>query len=207
MAVVPAEQVLVVPTSVFRDLGYFQGFCDQVERYRGTLLDPSHTVYRPRDAMEGDPSFKQLIPYVIFRWRSPEGDRVFQYTRGKGQGESRLHRLKSIGVGGHICSNDASDCRAYDQGMRRELDEELIIETKFSSRCVGLINDDQNEVGRVHLGIVHVCEVERPAIRAREVDLLDAGFFPIEELQRDIDQFETWSQICIGALFAKRERI
>ena len=151
--------------------------------------------------MEQDPGFKQLIPYVIFSFRDNAGTQLFQYTRGKGQGESRLHRLRSVGIGGHISAHDAREPQAYEVGMRRELEEELVIETAFTSRCVGLINDDQNDVGRVHLGIVHVCEVESPTLRAREMDLVEAGFRTVDELQNDIDQFETWSQICLKALF------
>jgi predicted NUDIX family phosphoesterase len=201
MSLVQTEHVLVVPTQILHDIGYFQGFCSDVDRYRETLLDVRHTSYRPRDEMERDPSFKQLIPYVIFQYRDGGLAQLFQYTRGKGQGEARLHRLRSIGVGGHISSLDASDHQAYDVGMRRELEEELVIETAFSSRCVGLINDDHNEVGRVHLGIVHLCQVESSALRAREAELVGAEFQPLESLLRDLDQFETWSQICLKALF------
>ena len=201
MSLVQTEHVLVVPTQLFHELGYFQGFCDQVDRYRTTLLDSQHTSYRPREQMEHDPAFKQLIPYVIFQYQDSDGTHLFQYTRGKGQGESRLHRLRSVGVGGHISSLDVSEHQAYEVGMRRELDEELLIETSFTSRCVGLINDDETEVGQVHLGIVHICEVEHPALRAREMDLLDAGFRAVDELQRELNQFETWSQICLKALY------
>src|SRR5438477_10161327 len=85
MPQVATEHVLVVPTDVFHRLGHFQGFCGDTDRYLRGLLDPAHTSYRPRSAMEQDPSFKQLIPYVIFRHRGPGGRTlVFQYTPGKG---------------------------------------------------------------------------------------------------------------------------
>jgi len=155
------EHVLVVPTDVFRRLGYFQGYCGDVERYLGGLLDPAHTSYRPRPAMEEDPSFKQLIPYVIFRYRDARGGtHLFQYTRGKGQGEARLHAKRSIGVGGHISADDAALPSAYEEGMRRELAEEIMIGSSYQGRMVGLINDDQTEVGKVHLGVVHLLDVE-----------------------------------------------
>jgi predicted NUDIX family phosphoesterase len=201
MSLVKTEHILVIPTQLFRELGYFQGFSPNVACYRDTLFDPLHTSYRPRDEMESDPTFKQLIPYVIFRWTEGARVHLFQYQRGKGQGESRLHRLRSIGVGGHISTLDATEQRPYEEGMRRELDEELVIDTEYQSRCVGLINDDRNEVGQVHLGIVHICDVATPRVEAREPDLLDAGFRPVDELIRNIDEFETWSQICLTALF------
>src|ERR1043166_3807419 len=131
MPQVATEHVLVVPTPVFHKLGHFQGFCGDAERYLKGLLDPQHTSYRPRSAMEQDPSFKQLIPYAIFRFRDPAGQEfLFQYTRGKGQGEPRLHAKRSIGVGGHISVDDAAGSSstapsAYEEGMRRELEEEV----------------------------------------------------------------------------------
>ena len=124
-----------------------------------------------------------MIPYVIFCYRSPSGIELFQYERGKGQGEGRLHSKRSIGVGGHISSEDATAAGpAYEEGMRRELEEEVVVDTPFSQKCVGLINDDRSEVGRVHLGVVHLVEVERPAVRGRERDLLEAGFRPLAEI-------------------------
>ena len=154
--------------------------------------------------MEENASFKQLIPYVIFRHRDAAGrDHVFQYTRGKGMGEDRLHSKRSIGVGGHISVHDriTEDAVPYAEGMRRELEEEVNIDTPYVDNCVGLINDDQTPVGRVHLGVVHLFEVERPAVTPREDELVDAGFRPVEELLADLDRFESWSQYCLRALF------
>jgi len=196
------EQVLVAPTERFREIGYFQGFCGEVDRYLTKLFDPEHISYRPRDAMEADPSFKQLIPYVVFRHTDASGQAsLFQYTRGSGQGEARLHSKRSIGVGGHISSEDASSDNAYAEGMRRELEEEVAIDTPYTEQCVGLINDDESEVGKVHLGVVHLFDVESPTVSAREDDIADAGFTPVAELLDQIDQFETWSQIVLRALF------
>jgi predicted NUDIX family phosphoesterase len=203
MSQVATEHVLVVPTEVFHRLGHFQGFCGDTERYLRGLLDPIHTRYRPRSSMEQDPSFKQLIPYVIFRHRDAAGDTfVFQYTRGTGQGESRLHAKRSIGIGGHISADDSAQVSAYEEGMRRELEEEVVIDTAYSARMVGLINDDETEVGRVHLGVVHLLDVEQPAVQPRESEIIDAGFRPVSELLADMNRFETWSQICLKALFA-----
>ena len=203
MSLVATEHVLVVSTAVFRELGYFQGFCGDTGRYLKGLLDPQHTSYRPRAAMEQDPSFKQLIPYVIFRHRDAAGQTtLFQYTRGKGQGEARLHAKRSIGIGGHLSADDAQAASAYEEGMRRELDEEVSIDTPYRSQLVGLINDDESEVGKVHLGVVHLVDVERPAVRPRESEIIEAGFRPVAELLADLSRFETWSQICLKALFA-----
>lgn len=207
MSTVEIEQILVVPTRVFHELGHFQGFSTEVDRYLEELLSPEHTTYRPRPEMEQDPSFKQLIPYVIFRYTDPAGIiHVFQYTRGKGQGENRLHSKRSIGIGGHISSVDAdADLNPYQEGMRRELEEEVEIATPYRDTLAGLINDDLTDVGKVHLGIVHVCDVEQPNIFPREDDIAMCGFEPVEKLLAEIDGFETWSQISLKALFGSQK--
>ena len=201
MSTVQTEHVMVVPTELFREAGYFQGFSTDVERYLPTLLDPLNTSYRPRSEMETDPSFKQLIPYAIVRWQDEGVTKVFRYTRGKGQGESRLHAKSSIGIGGHISTLDENHQDPYAEGMRRELDEELILNTNYQETCVGILNDDSNEVGQVHLGVVHILDVESPDVQPREEDILEAGFEDVETLLADADRFESWSQICLKALF------
>ena len=205
MSLVQTERVLVVPTELFHQLGYFQGFTPDVERYLEELFSPEHTSYRPRSEMEEDPSFKQLIPYVIFRHTDGQGrQRLFQYTRGKGQGERRLHSKRSIGVGGHISIEDADGAdqlHPYDEGMRRELDEEVIISASYTDRCVGLINDDETDVGKVHLGVVHLMEMQAPEVHPREADISSAGFWPLDRLWRETPSMESWSRICMEALF------
>lgn len=188
------EHVLVVPTLLFREVGYFQGTTTKVEPYLKTLLDPNYTSFRPRDAMENDPSFKQLIPYCIFRC---EGQ-LFHYRRGKGQGEGRLHAKRSIGIGGHISAEDQNLFGSpYLEAMHREIGEEVFLETPYRETCIGLLNDDDTEVGRVHLGIVHIFDLDEPKVRPREKSILQSGFAPTAELVRDLDSFETWSQLCL----------
>ena len=191
-----SEHVLVVPTLLFHEVGYFQGFCDRTAVYLKTLLDPAHTQYRPRDEVEDDPSYKQLIPYCIFRHQG----RVFFYERGTSSGEERLKRKRSIGIGGHICSQDERSGSPYREGMRREIEEEVFLETGYCEQLIGLINDDQTDVGRVHLGIVHLFELDEPKVRPREASIIETGFATPSECACDRARFETWSQICLDYL-------
>jgi predicted NUDIX family phosphoesterase len=205
VSVVAEEKVLVVPTALFHELGHFQGFSPEVGRYLPRLLEGDHIAYRARGQMEEDPSFKQLIPYVLFRWHDEEGrPQLFEYLRGSGQGERRLHAKRSVGVGGHISSVDSTAGvlhHVYREGMRRELDEEVSIDTAYDEQIVGLINDDETPVGQVHLGVVHLCDVAEPRVRGREADVLEARFRPVGEILPRLDEFETWSQIAVRALF------
>ena len=207
MSEVQVERVLVVPTELFHRLGYFQGFNPRVNDYFQPLLHGGQVSYRPRDQVEKDPGYKQLIPYMIFRHREPGGgETVFQYTRGTGQGEGRLHLKQSVGIGGHISAIDTAangTNSPYEEGMRRELEEEVEVDTPYRVQCVGMINDDQTEVGRVHLGVVHLFDVERPRIRPRETEIIQSGFRRVEDILADLTGFETWSQICMEALFPR----
>jgi len=222
MTDVAQEKVLVVPTEEFHRLGVFQGFCPEADRYLDHLLQPQFVRFLPRSQVETDPSLKQLIPYVIFLYNEDGKDRVFCYTRGTGMGEGRLHRKRSVGIGGHISLDDviggaggdvvdgesgttADGWAAYRAGFDRELEEEVTIDTPYTNDRVGMINDDSTEVGSVHLGIVHLCRVERPEVTPSETDLIEWGFFPVDELLADAPSFETWSSLSLAAIFGKKD--
>ncbi|MCX7388583.1 MAG: phosphoesterase [Planctomycetota bacterium] len=191
------EHILVIPTSVFHQVGHFQGFCGEIDRYLEVILNPQHASYRPRPEMEQDPTFKQLIPYCVFRCNGE----VFYYQRGTAQGEARLHAKRSVGVGGHVSTLDMDgELTPYLEGMKREIEEEVEIGTGWQEKCVGLINDDETEVGKVHLGIVHIFDLDNPKVRPREKSMINAGFARPSELVLQIDEFETWSQICLKYL-------
>ena len=203
MAGIPQEDVLVVPRALFDRVGAFQGFCGDTAAYLPALLDPRHTSWRPRATVEEDPSFKQLIPYCVLSWKDAAGARhYFAYTRGGGQSEARLRAKRSVGIGGHISSTDGEhgDDTSYEAGMRREIAEEIAISGGWTSRCVGLINDDSNAVGSVHLGVVHILELEQPHVASRESELVECGFESLNALLAARERFETWSQIALDAL-------
>lgn len=195
------EEVLVIPEERLSLLGNFTGFRPFNQAALDALLNPEFMDFRPRSSVEDDPTFKQLIPYVILQAEVDGAQSVFQYTRGKGQGEKRLHALRSVGIGGHISREDASGDDLYRSGMLRELDEEVIIEAKYQEELVGFIYDDSSPVGRVHLGVVHRLTLESPQARNREAEIADSGFAAVSELLGCLDEFETWSQLCLTNLF------
>ena len=190
------ELVLVIPTQLLHEAGLFQGLCRDVEHYLPRLLDARHFSYLPRRLAENDPSYKQLIPYVVLKHR----EQVFHYTRGQETNEKRLRALRSIGIGGHINPVDDMGDHPYRQGLLRELTEEVTLETAYEESCLGFINDDSQPVGQVHLGIVHVFELDVPRVQQREADLLQTGFAPIKELWQAKNGFETWSQFVLAEL-------
>jgi predicted NUDIX family phosphoesterase len=194
------EMVLVVRRSLFDELGAFQGLNFAADRYLHRFLARENNFFAPRSQAENDPGLKQIIPYAIITHR----DTILRYRRGKKSGEQRLVAKGSIGIGGHMNELDeglfALDEAAYVAGVQREIQEEVIIPLPQSNRVVALINDDSNEVGRVHLGIVHRVELPRAEARKRENMILDLEFLNPDQLRAERAGLETWSQICVDAL-------
>jgi predicted NUDIX family phosphoesterase len=198
------ENVLVFPRSLFEQLGIFQGFNSDVDHYLPTILDiRNNSFFMPRAQAETDPSFKQLIPYVVVT----DGKSILHYVRGKKAGEQRLVAKGSVGIGGHINDEDHTlfafvGMQAFQEAVKREVCEELSIQGKFNARPVGLINDDSTEVGRVHFGVVHVLFCKPEEVKKNEQVITQVGFIPIEELKAKREQMETWSQLCLDNIDA-----
>lgn len=192
-----SEEVLVIPTATFEAAGVFHGFQPYSEAYQRLLLNPAQLSYRPRALMETDPTFKQLIPYVVLRC----GGEVFQYTRGRSGTETRLQARRSIGIGGHICRDDGTHSTdPYRVGMLREVNEEVEIQSSYRESMLGFIYDGRSPVGEVHLGIVHLWELDDPLVWPRETSIADCGFSPVADLLRHRDDLETWSQFALEAI-------
>jgi predicted NUDIX family phosphoesterase len=196
----PDENVLVVRRRLFDELGSFQGLNFEPERYLAALLSRGNNFFLPRSQAENDPSHKQIIPYALI----VHDETILHYVRGKKAGEQRLVCKGSIGIGGHMNDTDESlfawDESAYHAGVAREVNEELKIDSRYEDRVVALLNDDTTEVGRVHLGIVHVFRVDEPKVQKRESMITNVAFLTKDELRERRDQLETWSQICLDSI-------
>lgn len=155
----------------------------------------AHHEFRPRPEMETDPAYKQIIPYVLVT----RGAEAFVMQRLKKGGEQRLHGLLSLGVGGHINPVDEAGGSALTAGLRREVDEEVALERAASLTPLGVINNDRDEVGRVHLGFLFRLEAEG-AVTVRETEKLSGSFMPIAALPALRDKMEGWSQIALEVL-------
>lgn len=198
----PDENVLVIRRSLFDQLGSFHGLNFEPEKYLQALLSRGNNFFLPRAQAETDPTHKQIIPYAIIT----HNDKVLHYVRGKKAGEQRLVAKGSIGIGGHMNQEDESlfnfaiDEAAYRAGVEREVNEEIKIESPFEDRIVALLNDDTTEVGRVHLGIVHVFRLAEEKVQKREAMITNVGFLEKEELLARRENLETWSQLCVDSL-------
>jgi predicted NUDIX family phosphoesterase len=196
----PDENILVIRRSLFDELGSFQGLNFEPRRYLNALLSRGNNFFLPRAQAEDDPTHKQIIPYVLLAF----SDKVLHYVRGKKAGEQRLVAKGSIGIGGHMNESDESlfalDEFAYRAGVEREVNEEIRIDTQFEDRIVALLNDDTTEVGRVHLGIVHVFKLAEPKVEKHEAMITNVAFLDKNELVARRESLESWSQICLDSL-------
>jgi predicted NUDIX family phosphoesterase len=187
------EQVLVVSRDLVPEgagwyglrFGDLPAFMDLVAR---------EGRYEPRDAMEHDPRFKQIIPYLVLR----DGERYFLMRRTRAGADQRLHDRWSIGVGGHLNPGD----EGLLGGLRREWSEELDADFEPHFEPLALLNDDTTEVGAVHLGVVIVADAAGRPVAVREHDKLTGAFATPEEVAAVADDLETWSRLVFEALEA-----
>ena len=207
------EQILVIPRACLGEFIHFRGF----RSARGADLDEwiRHGAFQPRAAMEHDPSFKQLIPYILLRWNGADlqsaqpadsqsaQPQVFRYQRTPSGGENRLFHLYSLGIGGHINPID-QDTTAITPAVLwgaaiRELQEETHLGGEVNLQHVGFLNDDENPVGQVHLGVVYeawLSQPEMPSVILREGALAQGEWKSLAALLDGVE-YETWSRFLI----------
>lgn len=198
------ERVLCIPRARWEELGAFQGSTAAVDRYVPALFAGPHPQFIARRDCEDDPSQKQLIPYLLVE----SGGRLLRYWRGGAGGEARLHAKASVGIGGHVNAEDlgADDedasthaAEIFRRGLERELDEELDLAGGLPELTpLGLINDDADPVGQVHLGLVYLARfADGVEPLTRDAALEGAEFVSLEALEADAQRLESWSQLAL----------
>lgn len=194
------ELVLVFKRCLFDSIGGFDGLSFNLENFFPSIFDGRNAFFTPRGPAETNPALKQLIPYAIFTYE----DKILRYTRGGKSGEQRLAAKMSIGIGGHINDTDGHqgsfDNNTYLNAVNREISEELQLGGPFTQKPVALLNDDSNEVGKVHLGVVHIVRLSSPKVAPNESSIAEPRLCSLEELEAESVRLETWSQICLENL-------
>lgn len=203
-----SEKILVIERTLFDEIGSFQGWNADTEPYLRALSDNRNWLFEPKRSMEEDPNYKQPIPYVILETGGTLHPlRLFSYTRARGGDEARLHDLLSLGIGGHINEGDLDPSDGVKRGLLhnalfRELSEEVTYPHNWRMDCVGIINDDETEVGKVHLGYCFLMHVDKGVKPKEKAELADAGFVNKDVVLEKLDQYEPWSKIAIEGLQA-----
>ena len=192
-----SEKVMVFPAEVFNYYGNFKGLLTghRVREVLDHVLYPSNLSFLPRNQVENNPAWKQVIPYaVLFRGRE-----VFRYLRNSKGNESRLHNLWSLGVGGHINEGDSD----YACAFSREIEEEIGLKVTMDpmETIKGLIYDPSNLVGQVHFGVVHFIQLSaNPPPFTPEKTMGEWHWHHTIEIKKTMHQFENWSQFIIKDL-------
>lgn len=157
----------------------------------------SNGIFEHRNLLEDDPSHKQIIPYAVICC----GNEVYLFHRTKKQTETRLHNLYSLGVGGHMNPYGDKIDIAY---MRHELEREMKEEVLLHEDCrvesvvpVGFINDDTNEVGKVHLGVLYHINLSNTSIEINEKEKMTGQWVKKSDLKDYYPQMESWSKIYV----------
>jgi predicted NUDIX family phosphoesterase len=194
------ELILVVPRTHLEKAGGFQGFSPEGEKYLKALIDTKSATFTERGPAEKNPTLKQIIPYCLI----VQEDKILIYQRGKTGGEERLKSLWSCGIGGHINPIDSTEehspfTRAsLKKALLREISEEISlpnVNEKIEFITAGLINDDSNPVGEVHLGLIEIAKVPPGRIEPLEEAISNVKMITARELQAMRKDLESWSQI------------
>jgi predicted NUDIX family phosphoesterase len=188
------EKILVVPRKTIFASGEFQGFMPltDFERYQQLILDNQTFLWR--SAVEEDPSYKQIIPYLIFNY----DDSFFVMQRKETASETRLKSKYSLGIGGHIRQEDLTHASLI-SWAQREFDEEVSYTGTRTVIPLGLINDDSNDVGKVHLGFVFLIQGNNANIAIKD-EHKEGTLQTLDQIQQLYPHLEQWSQLVFDYL-------
>ncbi|MBS1988235.1 hypothetical protein JST56_04545 [Candidatus Dependentiae bacterium] len=191
------ENILVVPRAkIFTDQP-FHGFlpCSNFDAYQNIVEE--HKQFLPRSEMEQDLAYKQIIPYLVFT----HDNKFFLMQRAGTAGEQRLKNKYTLGIGGHVRESDLTRKTIFDWAIR-EFQEEIEYDGSLSIQPLGLINDDTNPVGQVHVGFAFLLRGDSPHIAIRS-ELKHGSLLSLEACAEFVENMETWSQFAFAHLQAQ----
>lgn len=188
------ERVMVVAREeIFKDGAWHGLKTDDVSRLV-RIINSKHK-FMARGEVEDDPKWQQIIPYMFFQ----NDGKLFLMQRNAGHTDKRLANDYSLGIGGHINRKDVKEsknqrAKAILDWARREFEEEVDYKGKYKAEFLGLLNDDSNEVGAVHVGLIIKIEGENGDIAVRD-EHQSGEMVEVDQLQKNYKKMETWSQI------------
>lgn len=194
---IPDELVLVVRREVLFPHEAWHGIKPADYRPYEQLIR-EHQEFLPRVRMETDPRYKQIIPYLIYC----HGDNYFVMQRRTQASEQRLQGKLSLGIGGHINPTDLAGATILDWA-RREFSEEVHFNGTFQVEFLGILNDDSNEVGKVHVGFVFLLQGDSSDITPRE-EFKSGELMSLSACKEQYHRMESWSQMVIDLLLARQ---
>jgi predicted NUDIX family phosphoesterase len=190
---IPDELILVVKRDTLFPEGAWQGLRTINPESYLELIN-KNKEFLPRILMEQDSTYKQIIPYLVFTHEN----KYFLMQRQKKASETRLQSKYSLGIGGHIREEDMSNCTLVDWA-KREFEEEIDYAGTLKITPLGVLNDDSNTVGQVHIGFVFLITGDSANIQVKE-ELQSGMLYTLEECKQFYPHMETWTQIIFDHL-------
>ncbi len=187
------ELILVVKRDKLFPLGAWDGF-KQVNFDDYLQIIQDNKEFLPRSLMEQDPAYKQIIPYLVFE----HNNRYFLMQRHKKASEQRLQSKFSLGIGGHIRQEDMESSDLFDWA-KREFHEEVHYTGNLTIEPLGILNDDSNDVGKVHIGFVFLLHGDTDQISVKS-ELQSGQLVTLKECTHYAERMETWSQLVVECL-------
>lgn len=206
-----AETILCIP-STSPELQGAEGFQALTESALSSLLRPGNAWFGPRQALEHDDRFRQVIPYVVLHCAS----KVYSYRRGQASNEDRLRGRTSIGFGGHVTLADlvtiagqVDVTATLRTAVTRELHEELQLPAVLAKRTIGILCTSDTPVSRVHVGIVELWALQNVDVRPLEATVEELTLSDVAQLTCSLEDMEDWSRLtasCLHPLLAQPEQ-
>lgn len=198
----PDEEVLCFSTASLElhDCFKFKGFAKSNPLRNNICFEHilKDSSFLRRGDVEANPEFRQVIAYILIR----RNEEYLSYERGKHSGEDRLKNLLSLGIGGHVNRVEHTDNKyiTVKANMCRELDEELKFFSYFNTIISGYINDESNDVGKVHYGVVFTVDTISEHLVARDAAVVNPQFYTKDEVLENYDRYESWSKLLIDGM-------
>lgn len=192
------EYILVVRRDDLFGNDAWQGLrTEGLDGYLKTIFTQQH--FLPRSLMESDPTYKQVIPYVVFTFDG----KYFLMQRAAKASETRLASKMSLGIGGHVRKEDieGKDLLAW---AEREFNEEVSYDGGLTLAFVGLLNDDSNDVGKVHVGLVMLATGDSGDISVKS-ELKGGSLVSLDECMAHHESLEGWSRLIVEYLKTHKE--
>lgn len=188
------ELILVVPRSdIFAHTQAWHGLQEVDFTHYLQIID-NKKEFLPRSIMETDPSYKQIIPYLVYA----HDGKYFLMQRKSDASESRLRNKLTLGIGGHIREEDVRDNSLFSWALR-EFHEEVNYSGNLNIKPLGIVNDDSIEVGKMHIGFVLLLEGDSADISIKS-ELKSGVLVSLDECHAQRDMMETWSQFIVDFL-------
>jgi len=188
-----SELILVVKTSHLFPNDIWQGLkTTDIDWYKH-IID-HRKEFLPRYLMEQDETYKQIIPYLVFTY----DDKFFLMQRQSDASEKRLQNKYSLGIGGHIRQEDMEQQSIF-SWAKREFHEEIDYQGNLTIKSLGIVNDDSNAVGKVHLGLVLLLQGDSDKIAIKS-ELKSGTLVPLSACTAIVDTMESWSQLILHHL-------